>query len=127
MEKFRDVTHHYLQINHEILFGEITIEEIIVHRWKIMNEPGYNDNYKILVDIRSATFVNFLDDLPKFINYVKKASKLFNLNRKCAFVTSSPEQVAFVEILISHLYEIENHYIINVFSTESAALNWLLK
>lgn len=49
MEKFRDVTHHYLQINHEILFGEVTVEEIISHRWKVMTESDYRNDYKILL------------------------------------------------------------------------------
>lgn len=127
MEKFRDVTHHYLQINHEIISGEITIQDIIAHRSKIMNDSVYRDDYKILVDVREATFVNFLADLPQFIGYIKKAAKQFNLCRKCAFITSGPEHVAFAEILKSHLAEMENHYIIKVFSTEAAALNWLLK
>ena len=127
MEKFRDVTHHHLQINHEIIYGEVTVNEIIEHRWKVMTNEGFHDDYKILVDVRDARFINFLDDLPFFMEYINKASKCFNLNRKCAFITSSPEHVAFAEILKSHLAEVENHYIINVFSTESAALNWLLK
>ena len=127
MEKFRNVIHHYLQINHEILCGDITVDELIEHRWKIMTETGYHNDYKILIDVRKATFVNFLNDIPWLMEYAKKASKYFNLNRKCAFITSSPEHVAYAELLKSHLVEMENHYIINVFSTESAALNWLLK
>ncbi len=127
MEKFHDVVHHYLKINHETLSGEITVDEIVTHRWNMMTSPGYRDDYKMLVDVRNASFFNFIDDLPVFVDFAKKASACFNLNRKCAFITSKPEHVAYAEILKLGLSKIENCYIIDTFSTETAAINWLLK
>jgi hypothetical protein len=126
MEKFQDIVHHHLKINHEILCGDITVKEIVEHRWNMMTQQGYDDSYKILVDVRKANFINFINDLPVFIDFVKKASACFNLNRKCAFITSTPEHVVYSEILKLGLAKIENSYIIGVFSTETAAMNWLL-
>lgn len=127
MEKFRDIVHHHLKINHEIISGDITLKELIEHRWKFMVQEGFKDYYKILVDIRDANFIDFMDEFPVFINYAKRASACFNLRRKCAFLTSKPEHVAYTEIMKSGLVDIENSYIIEVFSTETAAINWLLK
>lgn len=123
--KFEYHVNHPKKLNHQILRGEIYLSELIQHRREIVYSQDYNDTYNILMDIREATFMDFREKFPHFMDFVKEIGQFRNMNRKCAFITKNPEHVAYSEIVKLKLKLAEVKIDIEIFSTEEAALDWI--
>jgi ATP sulfurylase len=78
------------------------------------------------MDIREATFMDFREKFSQFMDFVKEIKQFRNLNRKCAFITKNPEHVAYSEIVRFKLKAADVIVDIEIFSTEEAALNWIM-
>ena len=104
--------------------GEIELEHFIEYEKEKTNDPEYNDSYSLFIDIRDAIFK--YSDVEKKIFYktiLDIASKI-NMNRKCAFLTTNPSEVAS-SILFKLRAMKFTSLKVEIFSTEVAALSWL--
>ncbi len=116
---------HELKINQDIIKGRFTLEEILQHRWTELKKADYNDSYNMLVDIREAELIDFLQRMEEFVSFVKEVSIDKNMKRKCAFLTSKPIDVVLAEVSKLYLKNLDTGIKIETFSTEEAAIDWL--
>ena len=116
---------HDLKINFNILEGEFTFEDLLSKVNKIVFQHGYIDAYNILIDIRKANFIDFLENLSLLIDYFNKNSSFFNMNRKCSFITTKPQDVVHATLMIDKIKKTGVQLKFDIFSTEEAALNWM--
>ena len=116
---------HDLKINFNTLEGEFSFEELVSKINKIVFQPEYIDSYNILIDIREANFINFHEKVSLLIDYFVKNSSFFNMNRKCSFITTKPQDVVHATLMIDKIKKTGVQLKFDVFSTEEAALNWM--
>lgn len=116
---------HSRRINFNILKGIITLEKLEEYLKNRFVSEGYHADYNILVDIREAELSDFYPKMEVFANYFINSSEATNWKRKCAIVTSTPEEVVIIEILKDKLKSRNFDLILEVFSTTEAALFWL--
>lgn len=117
---------HALKINYNIVNGEIQFEDFVKDLDKIIYGPQYNDSYNILIDIREANFIDFSKKVFIFVDYIQNNARYFNMNRKCSFITTKPLDVVHATLLIEKLHKIGFQIKFKIFSTEEAALEWIV-
>jgi hypothetical protein len=122
--KYRFDHEHKLVI--ETYRGTIELMQFIEYEKEKTNNPEYDDSYSIFIDIRDAIF-KFSDEEKKlFYETILDIASTMNMNRKCAFLTTNPSEVAssvLFKLRATHLTSMR----VEIFSTEEAALNWLKK
>ena len=116
---------HDLKVNYNIIKGDFKFEDFIFYIEKVVHSPGYVDTYNILVDIREANFIDFKKNSSILVDYFSGTIKLFNMNRKCAFITSKPMDVVYATLLIEKLQKIGIQIKFQIFSSAEAALIWM--
>ncbi len=116
---------HDKKINYEKFIGELSILDIIESRKAIVYSDDYQDSHHILLDIREAVITDFIQNISIFFDFVDEFSKIRNINRKCAVLTIKPVDVVDSELVKMNLSRVKPELKIEIFSTESAALNWL--
>lgn len=115
----------FLKINYEKIIGEVSILDIIKLKKEIVYSDDYQENYNLIVDIREATFTDFIQNIPQFTEFIIEISKFRNMNRKCAFLTTKPVDVVNSELVKLNLDKLNIGIKMEIFSTENAALEWL--
>lgn len=116
---------HDLKINFNIVEGEFKFEDLVSKIDEIIFHPEYIDAYNILIDISEASFIDFLENVSLLIDYFNKNSSLFNMNRKCSFITTKPQDVVHATLMIDKIKKTGVQLNFEVFSTEKAALYWM--
>ena len=116
---------HDLKINFNILDGEFTFEDLLSKVNKIVFHSEYIDAYNILIDIREANFTDFHENVSLLIDYFVKNSSFFNMNRKCSFITTKPQDVVHATLMINKIQETGVEMKFKIFSSEEAALQWM--
>lgn len=115
---------HKLKTIFERIKGPITLNDLIAHEKAKLHDPQHNDSYSVYIDLRGAVF-EFSDEEKKRMYYfMEKITSEMNMDRKCAFVTDRP-----LEVANSILFKMEMHKLspmnFETFSTEEAAYKWL--
>jgi hypothetical protein len=108
----------------EILKGEITLKDLVECQSKMINNPEFSDSYYTLLDIRGAVFNFTKFDKIRFSVFLRDIATNFNLDRKCAIVTNSPEEVVS-SIIFQKVMRAVSPLKIKIFSTIEAALEYL--
>lgn len=114
-----------LQINSNILKGTVDVDLLLNYLKNLVKAPDYNETYNVLVDIREADMPDFYVRINEFIQFFCNTSNEINWNRKCAIITSNPQQVVLSKLLEYEMDKLSSYLKINVFSTKEAALYWL--
>jgi hypothetical protein len=122
---FEHRANHDLKVNYNIIKGDFKFEDFVVNLDKVVHNPTYIDSYNILVDIREANFTDFMKKSSILVHYFQETVSLFNMNRKCAFVTIKPIDVVHATLLIERLKRIGIQIKFQIFSSEEAALKWI--
>jgi hypothetical protein len=110
---------------HEKLTGSFTIEDLIQFEQKKFNDPEYDSEYNVFVDLRGAIIYDFMRQHVNFGNYISQQENLFNSRKKCAFVAETPKEAVFAELLKNLSRKAANNISYQIFSTETGALIWL--
>jgi hypothetical protein len=116
---------HDLKVNYNIIKGDLKFEDFVVNLNKVVHSPAYIDTYNILVDIREANFIDFKKNSSILLDYFSGTTTLFNMNRKCAFITSKPMDVVYATLLIEKLQKIGIQIKFQIFSSTEAGLIWM--
>lgn len=122
---FEFLVNHHLEVVFHIFKGEITTEQILKHLNGVIFSPEHRDDYNILIDIRDATLVDFIEKLDEFAFLLQSITGKINMDRSCAFLTDKPEHVAYSTLFIFKLEDQRTGMRFSIFSTYQAALNWL--
>jgi len=114
---------HSLRIGFTTMTGEINQTVLRSELSLIWSSREYNPDYSVLVDLRLALFTIEKNDIPGLLE-IFSAMPGVKKNKKFAMLTATPQQVAFSTMFGQN---IKNKYpfIIEIFSTHEAALNWL--
>ena len=114
---------HSLRIGFTTMTGEINQTVLRSELSLIWSSSEYNPDYSVLVDLRLASFAIEKNDIPVILE-IFSAMPGAKKNKKFAMLTATPQQVAFSTMFGQN---IKNKYpfIIEIFSTHEAALNWL--
>ncbi len=122
---FEHRANHDLKINYNIIKGDFKFEDFVKDLDKVVHSPDYIDSYNILVDIREANFTDFKKKSSILVNYFQETVSLFNMNRKCSFITTKPLEVVHATLLIERLRKLGIQIKFQIFSTEEAAIGWM--
>ena len=87
------------------------------------SSSDYNADFSVLVDVRQASFVVDTNDIPAVLE-IFSAMPGSKKNRKFALLTATPQQVAFATMFGQNI-KTKYPFIVEIFSTHEAALNWL--
>lgn len=113
------------QLIYEIVKGEITISELVELQKQKINHPMHDASYNILVDLRGVSITDFSKNYHKFPSFFIHSHKQLNTTRKCAVITSTPNEVVIAELLTYLSQKAANKINYIIFSSEETALNWL--
>lgn len=105
------------------LIGEINTAVLYSDLNLIWKSSGYKPEYSVLIDLRQAVFDLESNDIPLVLDLFS-AMPGQKKNRKFAMLTTTPQQVAISTMFIQ---KIKNNFpfIVEIFSTYEAAMNWL--
>jgi nucleoside-triphosphatase THEP1 len=102
--------------------GNLDLESYINFVTSTTLDPLFSENMNYFIDLSNVVVTASIDDIGKYNNFTKANFK-FEKKRKVALVTNSPNQMVFATLFknsnTQKLKEIE------VFSTTTAAINWL--
>ena len=116
---------HDLKINYNVIKGDFKFEDFVKKLDKVVRNPDYNVSYNILIDIREANFINFMKKSSILIDYFQDKLSFLNMNRKCAFLTSKPIDIAHATLIIEKFRIVGFPIKFEIFSSEGIALSWL--
>ena len=102
--------------------GNINIDEFIQSRKTISQDPDFNPDFDILFDFRDANMLVNQADIKKFSEFFKGYSPIIG-NRKSAYITSKPNQVAITTIFSMEIEDISVNP--RTFSTVEGAVGWI--
>ncbi len=115
---------HKQKIIIETISGKIKLNELIELEKTKLNDPGHNDSYSIIIDIRGAVFEINAAERETFYKMLEELTANINMNRKCAFITQRPN-----EVVNSVLFKLRvNEFApmnFEIFSSEEAAYAWV--
>jgi hypothetical protein len=123
---FEHRANHDLRINFNISKGDITFMEFVKNLDRVVHHPAYIDTYNILIDIREANFIDFAKNNSVLVDFIDETISTFNMKRKCAIVTTNPTDVVHATMLIKRFQKMGIRFAFYIFSSEEAALDWLL-
>ena len=115
---------HQQNIIIETIRGTINLNELIELEKKTLNDPGHNDSYPIIVDIRGVVFEVSSAERETFYNKFQELTANINMNRKCAFITNRPNEVVHSELFKLRVNEFAPMDF-KIFSSEEAAYDWV--
>lgn len=105
------------------LTGEINSKVLRSELSQIWSSVDYNPTYSVLVDLREATITMDSTDIPLIL-------EIFSENpgqkktKKFALLTATPQQVA-MSTMFGQNIKSKYPFIVEIFSTYEAAMNWL--
>jgi hypothetical protein len=105
------------------LIGEINANVLRSEFSLIWSSPDYNPDFSVLADLRQATFVMDTTDIPAILE-IFSAIPGHKKNRKFALLTATPQQVA-LSTMFGQNIKTRYPFVVEIFSTYEAALNWL--
>jgi len=114
---------HLAKITFTTMSGEINLRILRSELSLIWSSTEYNPDYSVLVDLRYATFDLDTNDIPEVLE-IFSAMPGKKKNRKFALLTATPQQVA-LSTMFGQNIKARYPFIVEVFSTQEAALNWL--
>lgn len=106
----------------EFYFGNIYFDDYIGIKKYICMDINYNPNYNVIMDFRGSALKLKKKDFKKVINFLTSYKKIKG-NRKAAFVTENPYNVAQTAYFIMNKGAIP--IFPKTFSSMEAALQWL--
>ncbi|QGY44178.1 hypothetical protein GM418_11055 [Maribellus comscasis] len=118
---------HELKINYDIIQGEVDLNMVIQHEKTRIQSDKFNEDYNSLIDIRGANFINFMENVGKFCDFLNDYTKRINMERKCAIVTSTPLEVVNSTVFSLGLKQRGTSLKFESFSSEEAAIKWLIR
>ena len=103
--------------------GNIEVDSYIKFKEKTFNDEDFKTGLNYLIHFKNVTFFTPQEDIKKFVNFIKNnAPKLGK--RKVALITNTPNQV--VSTTIYKTMQANLNQEVEIFSTDEAALNWLI-
>jgi hypothetical protein len=123
--KFDSYTDHELKLIREKVIGRVTVDEIIKYRHEKTNSPEYVETYNMLLDISEGEIIDFLENMPLYIEFLIQLSKRINFERKFAILTARPMDVVYSHLFMEKMEELKLGTQIRAFSEEKNALKWL--
>jgi len=114
---------HSLKIGFTTMTGEINLSVLRTELSLIWSSPDFHPEYSALADIREASFILDTNDIPAILETFS-AMPGNKKNKKFAMLTATPQQVAFSTMFGQNIKG-KYPFIIEIFSTYEAALNWL--
>jgi len=111
-----------LKIMIEYFSVEMSLDDLISHRKIMIHDIEYNPTYNIITDFRDAYLNGNEDDILSFIEFAKNYPNLA-AKRRAAILTETPNQTVISSIYKLKLQDLP--FIVKIFSTVSAALNWV--
>jgi len=114
---------HAAKITFTTMTGEINPTVLRSELSLMWSSSDYNADFSVLVDVRQASFVVDTNDIPAVLQ-IFSAMPGTKKNRKFALLTATPQQVAFSTMFGQNIKS-KYPFIVEIFSTYEAALNWL--
>ncbi len=111
------------KITYITMIGEINPTVFRSELSLIWSSSDYNADFSDLVDLRQASFVLDTNDIPAILEIFSEMPGN-KKNRKFALLTATPHQVAFSTMFRQNIKS-RYPFIVEIFSTYEAALNWL--
>ena len=105
------------------LYGNFDSAVLTVELNNLWNNPQFNPNYSVLIDIRNARFNGDSKEFPQFFEIFNRMPGN-RTNRKFALLTETPQQVAY-STMFSQFIKSNFPLLVEVFSTYDGAMNWL--
>lgn len=112
-----------LKIGFTTMVGEINPSVLRSELSLIWSSDSYNADYSVLADLRQATFVIETNDIPVVLAMFSEMPGN-KKNKKFALLTATPQQVAFSTMFGQNIKS-KYPFIVEIFSTYEAAINWL--
>ena len=111
-----------LELIIEYYSGKITVQDIIDHKKKEINNPAYNGDYNFIADIRESILDVSQKDFKDYLDFIEMNNRVAG-NRRTSILTDTPNQVAITSMFKMSTNELPINYAI--FSTLEAAINWV--
>ena len=102
--------------------GILDADSFINFKQSISFDPLFLPGLNYFVHLKKVTFSTNLEDINKYINFLKINSKAFG-DRRVAIITDTPNQVVY-SMLFKNLQQ-NNAQSVEIFSTDESALEWL--
>lgn len=119
----RDTYYEELKMLKTVYQGVMKIDDIISHYLKILDDSSLPRDLKVLIDCSSAQFDVNVDEIGLATDIVKKALLKYNSIREAVLV-DKPHETVIATLFEKYNSALES-YSFAVFSTETAARNWL--
>lgn len=113
-----------LKIIIEYYEGELNLEPLIEFKKRQAADKNYSPHYDIIADLRKCDLKINPDEVDSYMEFLVK-NRMIVGNRKNAIITQEPYQVVFSELLKRSYSRLSKT--IEIFSSVSAALNWINK
>lgn len=115
---------HTKKIIYNTFKGRINLNDLQDFYKSKINSPDFNSKYSYIADIRGVEFELNLSDKEEMYKTLKGVSSINEPYKKCAIITSSPQEVVYSEMFQKN---IKNHSSMKfkTFSTEQAAYQWV--
>lgn len=114
---------HSREIAFTTMQGEINSGVLRKELNQIWGRSDYHPQYHVLVDISKATFRFDTNDISDIFD-IFESMPVNKKNKKFALLTATPQQVA-LSAMFGQNIKTKFPFIVEIFSTHEAALNWL--
>lgn len=115
---------HERKITFEKVRGKISFSDLAAYEKAKFNDPEYNHSYSIIADIRGATFDLSKDEIIRIYKFIVTNTTKISRRGKFAFIADTPAEVVAADLFRISLRRF-GPVIIEIFSTEEAALQWI--
>ena len=114
--------HPELKVMVEYFSGLVNLNSMIDHRKALIKENLYDPGFNSITDFRDANFEAKREDVINYAKFTKSTPSMLG-KRKAAILANTPQQN-----VITRLYTLNTQdlpFIIEIFYTLDAALNWI--
>lgn len=114
---------HKRKITFEKVRGQISFSDLAAYEKAKLSDAEYNHSYAIIADIRGATFDLSKDEIIRIYKFIVTNTTKISMRGKFAFIADTPAEVVAADMFRISLRRF-GPVIIEIFSTEEAALKW---
>jgi len=116
------IIHPELKVMVEYFSGLVDLNIMIEHRKALIKENLYDPSFNSITDFRDANFNAKRDDVINYAKFTKATPGMIG-KRKAAILANTPQQNVITKLYTLNTQELP--FIIEIFYTMEAALNWI--
>lgn len=115
---------HERKITFEKVRGQISFSDLAAYEKAKLSDPDYNHSYAIIADIRGAVFDLSRGEIIRIYKFIITNTTKITMKGRFAFIADTPAEVVAADLFRISLRRF-GPVIIEIFTTEEAALQWI--